>query len=212
MIGMLLFINVVMGIVSRIAPQMNVFAIGFPMTLSVGLLGIAFTLPMLDRPVMQLMLHLDAGIAVEDGRHGLPCLSFVEIALHAKALMHQIDHRPHILFFQAHLKLTHSGLKPGLGIVPAAGAQQQDQAHDPCHQHPHHQPRPVQNHPGSPAKKPPANCKRPVGWPHGPYRPPSPSGPSPSKGRRARSHFRAPDILYPSCTAGLSRSSRSISS
>lgn len=55
MIGMLLFVNVVMGIVSRIAPQMNVFAIGFPLTLSVGLLGIAFTLPMLDRPVMQLM-------------------------------------------------------------------------------------------------------------------------------------------------------------
>ncbi|WP_101049031.1 flagellar biosynthetic protein FliR [Macromonas nakdongensis] len=55
MIGMLLFVNVVMGIVSRIAPQMNVFAIGFPLTLSVGLLGIAFTLPMMDRPVMQLM-------------------------------------------------------------------------------------------------------------------------------------------------------------
>ncbi|NIC41939.1 flagellar biosynthetic protein FliR [Aquabacterium sp. A08] len=55
MIGMLLFVNVVMGIVSRIAPQMNVFAIGFPLTLSVGLLGIAFTLPMMDRPVTQLM-------------------------------------------------------------------------------------------------------------------------------------------------------------
>ncbi len=55
MIGMLLFVNVVMGIISRIAPQMNVFAIGFPLTLSVGLLGIAFTLPMMDRPVMQLM-------------------------------------------------------------------------------------------------------------------------------------------------------------
>ncbi len=55
MIGMLLFVNVVMGIVSRIAPQMNVFAIGFPLTLSVGLLGIAFTVPLLDRPVMELM-------------------------------------------------------------------------------------------------------------------------------------------------------------
>jgi flagellar biosynthesis protein FliR len=55
MIGMLLFINVVMGIISRIAPQMNVFAIGFPLTLSVGLIGIAFTLPMLDRPVSRLM-------------------------------------------------------------------------------------------------------------------------------------------------------------
>lgn len=55
MIGMLLFVNVVMGIVSRIAPQMNVFAIGFPLTLSVGLLGIAFTLPLLDHPVNTLL-------------------------------------------------------------------------------------------------------------------------------------------------------------
>lgn len=55
MIGMLLFVNVVMGIVSRIAPQMNVFAIGFPLTLSVGLIGIALTVPLLDRPVMELM-------------------------------------------------------------------------------------------------------------------------------------------------------------
>ena len=55
MIGMLLFVNVVMGIISRIAPQMNMFAIGFPLTLSVGLLGIAFTLPMLDAPVAALL-------------------------------------------------------------------------------------------------------------------------------------------------------------
>src|SRR5690606_25964966 len=40
MIGMLLFINIVLGFVSRIAPQMNAFAIGFPLTLSAGLLGI----------------------------------------------------------------------------------------------------------------------------------------------------------------------------
>lgn len=58
MIGMLLFVNVVLGILSRIAPQMNVFAIGFPLTLTVGLLGIAFTLPMMDGPVMQLMQEL----------------------------------------------------------------------------------------------------------------------------------------------------------
>ena len=55
MIGMLLFINIVLGIVSRVAPQMNAFAIGFPLTLSAGLLGIAFTLPMLDTPVIALM-------------------------------------------------------------------------------------------------------------------------------------------------------------
>ena len=55
MIGMLLFINIVLGFISRIAPQMNAFAIGFPLTLSAGLLGIAFTLPMLDAPVLALM-------------------------------------------------------------------------------------------------------------------------------------------------------------
>lgn len=55
MIGMLLFINVVLGVISRIAPQMNVFAIGFPLTLSMGLIGIAVTLPLLDGPVNQLM-------------------------------------------------------------------------------------------------------------------------------------------------------------
>lgn len=55
MIGMLLFINIVLGFISRIAPQMNAFAIGFPLTLSVGLLGIAFTLPMLDAQVAALL-------------------------------------------------------------------------------------------------------------------------------------------------------------
>jgi flagellar biosynthetic protein FliR len=34
---------------------MNAFAIGFPLTLSAGLLGMAFTLPMLDAPVIALM-------------------------------------------------------------------------------------------------------------------------------------------------------------
>ena len=55
MIGILLFINVVLGIISRIAPQMNVFAIGFPLTLSAGLIGIAVTVPMLEQPVLRLM-------------------------------------------------------------------------------------------------------------------------------------------------------------
>lgn len=55
MIGMLMFVNLALGIVSRIAPQMNIFAVGFPITLVVGLIGIAVTLPMLDQPFMLLM-------------------------------------------------------------------------------------------------------------------------------------------------------------
>lgn len=61
MIGMLLFINTVLGFVSRIAPQMNAFAIGFPLTLSAGLVGIAATLPMLEAPVIAL-LRIATGI------------------------------------------------------------------------------------------------------------------------------------------------------
>ncbi len=55
MIGMLMFVNLALGIISRVAPQMNIYAIGFPITLTVGLIGIAATLPMLDQPFMALM-------------------------------------------------------------------------------------------------------------------------------------------------------------
>lgn len=55
MVGMLMFANLALGIVSRVAPQMNIYAIGFPITLTVGLVGMAATLPMLDQPFMALM-------------------------------------------------------------------------------------------------------------------------------------------------------------
>ncbi|MFZ3220215.1 MAG: flagellar biosynthetic protein FliR [Rhodoferax sp.] len=55
MVGMLMFVNLALGIISRVAPQMNIFAVGFPVTLMVGLIGIATTLPMLDQPFMALM-------------------------------------------------------------------------------------------------------------------------------------------------------------
>jgi flagellar biosynthetic protein FliR len=50
MVAMLTFVNLVLGVISRVAAQINVFAIGFPITLGVGLLGILLTLPMLQRP------------------------------------------------------------------------------------------------------------------------------------------------------------------
>ena len=55
MIALLLFVNLTLGIISRVAPQMNIYAVGFPVTLTVGLLGIAATLPMLEQPVLTLM-------------------------------------------------------------------------------------------------------------------------------------------------------------
>jgi flagellar biosynthetic protein FliR len=55
MIGMLMFANLALGVISRVAPQMNIFAVGFPITLVVGLVGVAYTLPMLDQPFLALM-------------------------------------------------------------------------------------------------------------------------------------------------------------
>lgn len=55
MVGLLLFTNLALGIIARVAPQMNVFAVGFPLTLSVGLVGLAFTTPLLDQPFMSLL-------------------------------------------------------------------------------------------------------------------------------------------------------------
>ena len=55
LIGLMLFVNLVLGVISRVAPQMNIYAIGFPVTLTMGMVGIAATLPMLDQPVMALM-------------------------------------------------------------------------------------------------------------------------------------------------------------
>jgi flagellar biosynthesis protein FliR len=50
-VGMLLFVNLVLGMISRVAPQINVFAVGFPVTLGVGMLGLVLTLPMMQSPI-----------------------------------------------------------------------------------------------------------------------------------------------------------------
>ena len=50
LLTMLLFVNFVLGAISRVAPQINVFAVGFPVTLAVGLLGMLLTLPALQSP------------------------------------------------------------------------------------------------------------------------------------------------------------------
>jgi len=50
LVGMLLFTNLVLGVISRVAQQMNIFAIGFPITLGVGLVGVLLTLPLMQMP------------------------------------------------------------------------------------------------------------------------------------------------------------------
>ena len=50
LIAMLLFTNLVLGVIARVAQQMNIFAIGFPITLTVGLVGVLLTLPLMQQP------------------------------------------------------------------------------------------------------------------------------------------------------------------
>jgi flagellar biosynthesis protein FliR len=60
--AMLLFVNVAMGIVSRVAPQLNLFAVGFPVTILVGIAMLTVGLPMIEAPLAvqldRLLVHL----------------------------------------------------------------------------------------------------------------------------------------------------------
>jgi flagellar biosynthesis protein FliR len=61
LVAMLLFVNLVMGVIARVAPQVNIFGIGFPMTLGVGLIGLVFTMPLMQGPfamTLEMLLKL----------------------------------------------------------------------------------------------------------------------------------------------------------
>jgi len=56
-IAALLLTNVALGILTRAAPQLNIFGIGFPVTLGVGLLVIGMVLPYLATPFQNMFLR-----------------------------------------------------------------------------------------------------------------------------------------------------------
>ncbi|KAB8035661.1 flagellar biosynthetic protein FliR [Janthinobacterium aquaticum] len=56
-VAALLLTNVALGILTRAAPQLNIFGIGFPVTLGVGLLVLAMVLPYLGTPLQNLFLR-----------------------------------------------------------------------------------------------------------------------------------------------------------
>ena len=53
-IAALLITNVALGILTRAAPQLNLFGIGFPVTLGVGFLTISLVMPYLGTPIVNL--------------------------------------------------------------------------------------------------------------------------------------------------------------
>ncbi len=67
-IAALLMTNLALGILSRSAPQLNLFGIGFPITIGIGFIVIALAMPRMELPLEQLINeglkainHLQAG-------------------------------------------------------------------------------------------------------------------------------------------------------
>ncbi|BCK86716.1 hypothetical protein MIZ01_0482 [Sideroxyarcus emersonii] len=57
MIGVLLITNLALAILTRSAPQLNIFAVGFPITITVGFVTLLLTLPYLS-PLMEYFTHV----------------------------------------------------------------------------------------------------------------------------------------------------------
>lgn len=55
MVAALLMTNMALGILTRAAPQLNIFGIGFPLTLTVGFVVIGLSLPYLATPIEHLL-------------------------------------------------------------------------------------------------------------------------------------------------------------
>jgi len=61
-IAVLLFMSVGMGLVARTVPQINIFIVGFPLQIAVGLIGIGVTLPIFLRVVETNFSNLEGEI------------------------------------------------------------------------------------------------------------------------------------------------------
>jgi len=60
LIMMLLFANLALGVMTRAAPQLNIFAVGFTITLGVGLVMLLLQMSHFDAPLLRLFdLHLE---------------------------------------------------------------------------------------------------------------------------------------------------------
>ncbi len=65
----LILTDVAFGVVSRVVPQLNIFAVGFPMKIIVGLLVVAAALPFMSGWfVDQLQRSVESGLSRDRGR------------------------------------------------------------------------------------------------------------------------------------------------
>jgi flagellar biosynthetic protein FliR len=68
-VAALLITNLALGVLTRTAPQLNVFAVGFPITLLLGFFMLALVLPYLTAPLEHLLTS-GVSAALEIARQG----------------------------------------------------------------------------------------------------------------------------------------------
>lgn len=68
-VATLLIINMALGILTRTAPQLNIFGVGFPVTLSMGFLILALALPGMLKPIESLVQKGMASMQVISQNH-----------------------------------------------------------------------------------------------------------------------------------------------
>lgn len=52
-LALILFVNLILGVMSRIAPQLSLFSVGFPITIGAGLVLLVVGLPWIERPLAE---------------------------------------------------------------------------------------------------------------------------------------------------------------
>lgn len=56
-LGVMLLINIVLGLMARVSPQLNLFAVGFPITLAAGMVVLLLFVPHLEVPMRAALEH-----------------------------------------------------------------------------------------------------------------------------------------------------------
>jgi flagellar biosynthetic protein FliR len=57
-LALILFVNLLLGVMTRVAPQLGLFSIGFPITIGTGMVLLLIGLPWIERPMMQGLMRL----------------------------------------------------------------------------------------------------------------------------------------------------------
>ena len=64
MIVLLLLVSTILGVIARTVPQMNIFIVGFPLKLFVGLLGLVLSVPYITKALIDLFRKIPVDLAV----------------------------------------------------------------------------------------------------------------------------------------------------